>query len=139
MILDFSRVTFTVNANLTSTRPSNSGNNSKQKSYAILLLWKFYLLFPSCAFLHLRRKTPNLQINCSPLFCAFPFFSFSCTQKYLFKTHRAINPTFREIIKRFNLSIFIREKLFRECLLIRKKSVSVNGWEFILRFSFAFR
>lgn len=97
MIWDFSRVTFTINANL--PFPSLPQTKVMQSCYCVNSI--YFLLCPLSS-----SVGENLQINCSLL--SFSSF-FRCRSQYLFKTHRTINPTFREIIKRFNLSIFIRK------------------------------
>lgn len=66
---------------------STTEKHKTVKSYAILLLWKFYLLF---SFLPLEEyfEFPNkLRSFFFYFFCLFPS---DCLSQYLFKTHRTI-------------------------------------------------
>jgi hypothetical protein len=97
-ILDFSRVTFTSNANF---RELKTQQNSEKLCNLVIVK----ILFTFLAF-YMEGKFSNLQINCAP------FFYFSChflpiAFHNIYSKHIE---RFGKIIKRFNLSIFIGER-----------------------------
>lgn len=92
MILDFSCVTFTINVNLPNPSRKQRGEKTVEKLCNLVIV-KFYLLFTRWT-----RVFSNLRINCAPFPMPFTIFIQNTSND---------KPTFREIIKRFNLSIFI--------------------------------